>query len=62
MQKMSQWLEMEIGITGGEEDGVDNSGVDNAALYTQPEDIWDIYKAFSAVWILPCAVSDDPFF
>ncbi|CDS06884.1 Putative Fructose-bisphosphate aldolase, classII [Lichtheimia ramosa] len=42
-------LEMEIGITGGEEDGVNNEGVDNAALYTQPEDIWDIYKAFSEV-------------
>lgn len=42
-------LEMEIGITGGEEDGVDNSGVDNAALYTQPEDILDIYNAFNEV-------------
>ncbi|GAB5587689.1 Fructose-bisphosphate aldolase 1 [Umbelopsis nana] len=42
-------LEMEIGITGGEEDGVNNEGVDNASLYTQPEDIWDIYKAFSEV-------------
>ncbi|CAO3657805.1 unnamed protein product [Umbelopsis vinacea] len=42
-------LEMEIGITGGEEDGVNNENVDNASLYTQPEDIWDIYKAFSEV-------------
>ncbi|CAO3616862.1 unnamed protein product [Cunninghamella blakesleeana] len=42
-------LEMEIGITGGEEDGVNNEDVDNAALYTQPEDIWDIYKAFSEI-------------
>jgi fructose-bisphosphate aldolase class II len=49
MAAIDCWLEMEIGITGGEEDGVDNSGVDNAALYTQPEDIWDIYKAFSEV-------------
>ncbi|KAI9460417.1 hypothetical protein HD554DRAFT_2133788 [Boletus coccyginus] len=39
------WLEMEIGITGGEEDGVDNSGVDNSALYTQPEDVYDVYDA-----------------
>jgi fructose-bisphosphate aldolase class II len=46
MAAIDCWLEMEIGITGGEEDGVDNSGVDNAALYTQPEDIWDIYKSF----------------
>ncbi|CEG68751.1 Fructose-bisphosphate aldolase 1 [Rhizopus azygosporus] len=49
MAAIDCWLEMEIGITGGEEDGVDNSGVDNAALYTQPEDIWDIYKAFKEV-------------
>ncbi|RCH83179.1 Fructose-bisphosphate aldolase 1, partial [Rhizopus stolonifer] len=46
MAAIDCWLEMEIGITGGEEDGVDNSGVDNAALYTQPEDIWDIYRSF----------------
>merc|ERR1711990_863968 len=46
MAKIDLWLEMEIGITGGEEDGVDNTGVDNASLSTQPEDIWDIYKAF----------------
>ena len=43
---------MEIGITGGEEDGVDNTGVDNASLYTQPEDIWDVYRSLSA--ISPC--------
>ncbi|KAJ1556908.1 Fructose-bisphosphate aldolase 1 [Nowakowskiella sp. JEL0078] len=42
-------LEMEIGVTGGEEDGVSNEDVDNAALYTQPEDIWEIYEAFSKV-------------
>jgi len=46
---MKQWLEMEIGITGGEEDGVDNSEVDNASLYTQPEDIWTIYQKFSPI-------------
>lgn len=33
------WLEMEIGITGGEEDGVDNSGADPDKLYTQPEQV-----------------------
>jgi hypothetical protein len=37
---MKQWLEMEIGITGGEEDGVNNEDVDNNSLYTQPEDIY----------------------
>jgi len=46
MAKINLWLEMEIGITGGEEDGVDNSAVDNASLYTQPEDILDIHNAF----------------
>jgi len=46
---MKQWLEMEIGITGGEEDGVDNTGVDNNSLYTQPEDIYDVYSALASV-------------
>lgn len=45
MAPLGLWLEMEIGITGGEEDGVDNTGVDNASLYTQPEDVHDVYKA-----------------
>jgi fructose-bisphosphate aldolase class II len=49
MAPLGLWLEMEIGITGGEEDGVDNSGVDNSALYTQPEDVFDVYKALSAI-------------
>ena len=46
---MKQWLEMEIGITGGEEDGVNNESVDNNSLYTQPEDIYEIYKTLSPV-------------
>ncbi|KAF1345987.1 putative fructose-bisphosphate aldolase 1 [Delphinella strobiligena] len=46
---MKQWLEMEIGITGGEEDGVNNEDVDNNSLYTQPEDIYAIFKALSEV-------------
>ncbi|KAG0796731.1 hypothetical protein G6F16_001237 [Rhizopus arrhizus] len=49
MAPMGCLLEMEIGITGGEEDGVDNTSVDNASLYTQPEDIWEIYSRFSKV-------------
>lgn len=49
MAKIGVWLEMEIGITGGEEDGVNNEHVHNSRLYTQPEDIWDIYKAFSEI-------------
>ena len=49
MAKIGLWLEMEIGITGGEEDGVDNTGVDNNSLYTQPEDIFDVYSALSKI-------------
>jgi len=49
MAPLNLWLEMEIGITGGEEDGVDNTGVDNASLYTQPEDIWEVYEGLSSV-------------
>ncbi|GAB7357928.1 hypothetical protein MBLNU230_g0095t1 [Neophaeotheca triangularis] len=46
---MKQWLEMEIGITGGEEDGVNNEDVDNNSLYTQPEDIHNIYKTLMPI-------------
>ncbi|KAM3460292.1 hypothetical protein MY5147_003143 [Beauveria neobassiana] len=46
---MKQWLEMEIGITGGEEDGVNNEDVDNNSLYTQPEDILHIYNTLSPI-------------
>ncbi|CAA7269197.1 unnamed protein product [Cyclocybe aegerita] len=49
MAPIGLWLEMEIGITGGEEDGVDNTGVDNAALYTQPQDVYDVHAALSAI-------------
>ena len=49
MAPLGLWLEMEIGITGGEEDGVDNTGVDNSKLYTQPEDIWEVYSTLSKI-------------
>ena len=39
MSKMGMTLEIELGITGGEEDGVDNSGVDHHELYSTPEDV-----------------------
>ena len=35
-------LEVELGVTGGEEDGVDHTHIDNAKLYTQPEEVADI--------------------
>ncbi|MCX8522583.1 class II fructose-bisphosphate aldolase [Chryseobacterium formosus] len=49
MNKMQMTLEVEIGVTGGEEDGVDNSGVDNSLLYTQPEDVAYTYEKLKAV-------------
>ena len=39
MSKIGMTLEIELGVTGGEEDGVDNTEVDNSLLYTQPEDV-----------------------
>ena len=44
MSKMGMTLEIELGITGGEEDGVDNSDVDNSKLYTQPEEVAYAYE------------------
>ncbi|MFC5875141.1 fructose-bisphosphate aldolase [Chryseobacterium arachidis] len=49
MAKIGMTLEVEIGVTGGEEDGVDNSDVDNSKLYTQPEDIAYTYEKLKAV-------------
>lgn len=49
MHKIKLWLEMEIGITGGEEDGVDNTNVKADALYTKPEQVWNVYKTLSAI-------------
>jgi fructose-bisphosphate aldolase class II len=44
MAKMGITLEIELGVTGGEEDGVDNSDVDSSKLYTQPEDVAYSYE------------------
>jgi len=49
MAKVDLLLEMELGITGGEEDGVDNSDVDSSRLYTQPSEVWQVYEALSSV-------------
>lgn len=49
MNKMGMTLEIEIGITGGEEDGVDNSDVDEARLYTQPSEVLYVYDQLSPV-------------
>ena len=44
MSKLGMTLEIELGITGGEEDGVDNSNVDSSKLYTQPEEVAFAYE------------------
>jgi fructose-bisphosphate aldolase class II len=44
MSKMGMTLEIELGITGGEEDGVDNTDVDSSKLYTQPEEVAYAYE------------------
>ena len=46
---MGMSLEIELGVTGGEEDGVDNSGVENEKLYTQPQDVAYSYSELSKV-------------
>ncbi|MDC6384308.1 class II fructose-bisphosphate aldolase [Flagellimonas taeanensis] len=49
MSKMDMTLEIELGITGGEEDGVDNSDVDDSKLYTQPEEVAYAYEELSKI-------------
>ena len=49
MSKMDMTLEIELGITGGEEDGIDNSDVDDSKLYTQPEEVAYAYKELSKI-------------
>jgi fructose-bisphosphate aldolase class II len=49
MAKMGMTLEIELGVTGGEEDGVDNSGVEESSLYTKPEEVAYAYEKLSAV-------------
>jgi fructose-bisphosphate aldolase class II len=49
MSKIGMTLEIELGVTGGEEDGVDNTDLDNSLLYTQPEDVAYAYEELSKV-------------
>jgi fructose-bisphosphate aldolase class II len=49
MSKIGMTLEIELGVTGGEEDGVDNTDIDNALLYTQPEEVAYAYEELSKV-------------
>lgn len=49
MAKMGMTLEIELGVTGGEEDGVDNSDVDSSKLYTQPEEVAHAYEVLNKI-------------
>ena len=49
MAKLGMTLEIELGVTGGEEDGVDNSDVDSSKLYTQPEEVAFAYEELSKI-------------
>jgi fructose-bisphosphate aldolase, class II len=49
MKPLGMSIEIELGVTGGEEDGVDNSDVENSKLYTQPSDVAYSYTALSKV-------------
>jgi len=49
MNKMGMTLEIELGVTGGEEDGVDNSGIESSRLYTQPEHVAFAFEELSRI-------------
>jgi hypothetical protein len=49
MAKIGMTLEIELGVTGGEEDGVDNSDVDDSKLYTQPSEVAYAYEELSKI-------------
>lgn len=57
--KLDMLLEFELGVTGGEEDGVDNTGVDSSRLYTQPEEVFYAYEQLSEIpnAMFTCAAS-----
>lgn len=49
MNKMGMTIEIELGVTGGEEDGVDNTDVDSSKLYTQPDEVAYAYEKLKAI-------------
>ena len=49
MNKIGMTIEIELGVTGGEEDGVDNTDIDTAKLYTQPEEVNQAYEVLSSI-------------
>jgi fructose-bisphosphate aldolase, class II len=57
LARIDMTLEIELGVTGGEEDGVDNAGIDNSKLYSQPSDVLAAYDALSSVGSFTVAAS-----
>lgn len=57
MAKIDMTLEIELGVTGGEEDGVDNTDIDSSRLYTQPEDVLQAYDVLNGVGSFTVAAS-----
>lgn len=57
MKKVELTLEFELGVTGGEEDGVDNSGVHSSKLYTQPEEVLKAYDTLNGIGSFTVAAS-----
>jgi fructose-bisphosphate aldolase class II len=57
MAKIDMTLEIELGVTGGEEDGVDHAGIENSKLYTQPEDVLAAYDALHPIGSFTVAAS-----
>jgi len=49
MSKLDMTLEIELGVTGGEEDGVDNTDIDSSKLYTQPEEVAYAYEELGKI-------------
>ena len=49
MNELDMTIEIELGVTGGEEDGVDNTDIDSARLYTQPEEVNQAYEVLSSI-------------
>ena len=57
LAKVEIGLEIELGVTGGEEDGVDNTGIDSSRLYTQPEEVLAAYDALVGKGLFTVAAS-----
>ncbi len=57
MNKLDMALEIELGVTGGEEDGVDNSDIDDSKLYTQPSEVLASYDKLNSIGHFTCAAS-----